>query len=117
MRRGFRTLLFVFIFITLCWSLGTRYLWNHKLATTTAAIDCTFTVKWQQVTIYSDTLDIWYRAGAPDTSSWSSRDWMKLEAGSGLKYENPVYLKRFEYKTVSGTGYIYLMGTKKSAQY
>lgn len=98
-------------------SLGTRYLWADKIAITTAAVDSFFVTRWEFVTIYSDTLDLWLKFGSPDTASWASRDWMKLEAGTSFSFEAPMYLKGLSYKTVTGSGFIYIMGGKKVAQY
>lgn len=98
-------------------TLGTRYYWAHKLAATTVAVDSTFDVKWEQCSIYSDTLEIVYRAGAPDVGSWSSRPWMLIPAGRSINFGPSTKLIRFEYKTKNGTGYIYLVGYKEEAQY
>ena len=118
MKKLFIALLFVmFVGTVSAQTLGSRYLWTHKLAATTSAVDSTFNVRWEFVTVYSDTLDLWLKIGAPDTSGWSSRSWIKLEGGTSLFFERPIYLKRMEWKTVSGSGYLYLIGGKKQKQF
>lgn len=98
-------------------SLGSRYLWTDKVSVSAVAVDSTFQTRWEFVTIYSDTLDLWLKIGAPDTSGWSQRDFIKLGAGTSLSFEAPMYLKRLEFKTVTGSGYIYMIGGKKVVQY
>ena len=97
--------------------LGNMYLWQDSVKTTTVAKDSFFTYRWESVTIYTDTIDIWYRAGAPDTASWSSRDWMKLETGSSLYFGPSTKLRRFEWKARTGVGFIFFVGNKRRAQF
>ena len=98
-------------------SLGSRYLWTNKIAVSSSHVDSTFSKRWEYVTIYSDTLDLWLKIGAPDTSGWSSRDAIMLKAGTSITFEQPAYLKRLEMWTVSGSGYAYLVGIKTSKQH
>ena len=97
--------------------LGNRYFWSKDLAITTTEVDTTFDTSWEVCTIMSDTLDIWLKIGAPDVGSWSSREWFKLEAGMALTIGPTPKLKRMAVKTVNGTGFVYLIGYKKSRQY
>ena len=98
-------------------SLGNRYLWTTTLSVSGVHTDTTFSKRWEYVTIYSDTLDLWMRIGAPDTSGWSSRDSIKLMAGTSLTLEQPAYLNRLEIWTVSGSGNAYLVGIKTTKQH
>lgn len=98
-------------------SLGNRYLWVCKVPVTTTALDCTFSVQWEQVVVFSDTLDLDLKIGAPDISSWGSRSYARLEAGASFSFEAPVRLKKLSAKTVNGTGFLWLVGTKKSRQF
>ena len=84
---------------------------------TTVATDTTFPVVWEVATVYSDTLDMWLRVGAPDVGDWSSRVYFKLESGLTLTIGPTPKLKRLDFKAVNGSGYIYIIGYKKSRQF
>ncbi len=96
---------------------GTNYLWSDSLTTTTAAKDSNFTTRWEQIVVSTDTISIWYRAGAPDVTSWSSRDWIKLDEGASLSFGPATPLQRFEWKADAGAGVIFFQGYKKTPQY
>ncbi len=97
--------------------LGNRYFWQEKIATTTAATDTTFPIEWEVATVYSDTLDMWFKVGAPDVGSWASRIYFKMESGLTLTIGPTPKLKRLAFKTVNGTGFIYIIGYNKSRQF
>lgn len=101
-------------------NIGDAYLWQDSLATTVAAIDCTFDQRWEEVTIRTDSIAVWYRAGAGSdvTTSWASRDWMYLPEGVSLYFGTRTKLKRFEWKAdLSETGVIFFEGIKTEPQY
>ena len=98
-------------------SFGTSYLWSDSLLTRTAAQDSNFTTRWQQLVVSTDTISIWYRAGAPDVTSWSSRDWIKLDEGASLSFGPATPIQRFEWKADAGVGVIFFQGYKKIPQY
>jgi len=96
---------------------GVNYLWQDSTTITTVAIDSAYVVQWEQITVRTDTVVLWYRAGAPDTTSWSSREWMRLASGATLSYGPATPLRRLEFRAGAGTGVIYKEGYKKVAQY
>lgn len=96
---------------------GLNFYWADSIRATTTPIDCTFSRQWRQVVIKTDTIALWFRAGAPDTSSWSSRDWIKLDAGESISFGTATPLKRLEFKADAGTGYVFSMGYKNAPQY
>ena len=97
--------------------MGNRYFWQSKIATSTVAADTTFPIEWEVATVYSDTLDMWFRVGAPDVGDWSSRDYFKVESGLTISIGPTPQLKKLGHKTANGTGFIYIVGYKKSRQY
>lgn len=98
---------------------GNLYLWQHAIAVGTAEQDSAWTgsTEWYDVTIYADTVDTWLTFGAPDTTSWSSRDAILLKAGTSIYIGPSTRLRRMLFSTVSGSGVFYLVGRKKRAQY
>lgn len=98
-------------------TLGNRYFHCDTLNVTTTARDCTWTNEWEVATIYSDSVDVDMRIGAPDVSSWSSRNWMRLQDGSSLMIGPTPSLKKITVKTTTGTGILYIIGYKKVRQY
>ena len=98
---------------------GLLYSWGHKIATTTAEQDSSWSAAnaWYDVTIYTDSLDLWYKLGAPDTASWSSRDFIFLPAGASLYIGPSTRLRRIAFKTVAGTADVYFVGRKRRRQY
>ena len=96
---------------------GTNYFWQDSLALSTSAVDSHFVVKWQQVVFWSNGADLLFRAGSPDTTSWSSRKFTKISAGQTYSFGSATKLIRFEYKASSGSGTLYMSGYKKSAQF
>lgn len=101
--------------------LSNVYLWQHRLSTTTTPQDSTFDVKWEQVSIWSDSLAWYYRSGASstgiDTTSWDSRPAIRVSAGDIVMFGPTVKLRRFEWWMDQGTDYINFFGLKRSAQF
>lgn len=97
---------------------GDRYYWADTLNISTTERDTTFSTEWEEVTMYSDSVDCWVKIGAPDVGSWSSRRWIFLPAGLSINIGPRPRLKRVAVKTVSaGSGVFNLIGYKKEAQY
>jgi len=96
---------------------GNRYLWSDSLAAATTAVDTTFTESWEYASIYSDTVDIEIKVGAPDTTGWSSRKWIQLTKGATLSIGPTPKLKRIEFRTIAGSGTLFIVGTKSTRQY
>lgn len=97
--------------------IGQRYLWADSMSVSTIAADSTFGQRWETVTMWTDTVAIYFRAGAPDVTSWSSRDWIYLPVGSSITFGAATPLVRLEVKTVSGTGKLFMIGNKTKRQY
>ena len=97
--------------------LGHFYTWVHALPVSNTSVDSTFTYRWESVTVYADTVELMLRIGAPDTASWSSREWLYIPKGGVLYFGPTNKLRRLEYKTVTGTGMLYMFGTKKRSMY
>ena len=84
---------------------------------TTTERDTTWTDLWEQVTIHTNHVDVWLKIGAPDYGDWSSRNWLRLDARKPLVIGPSPRLKKLAFKSVQGTGVIYLTGYKKERQY
>ena len=112
---------FFFLFLLLILPLmaeaqfGNRYFWCDTLNATTTARDCTWTDVWEVATIYGDA-DMLLRIGAPDVGNWTSRRWVSIEEGLALTIGPSPNLKKITWKTASGTGVLYVVGYKESAQ-
>lgn len=97
--------------------IGQFYTWQDTLHVTTASVDTTWSTPWTSVTIWSGTVDCYMVFGAPDTSSWSSRIPVKIDAGSALIFGPATKLKRLKVWTRSGEGALYFLGYKSKRQY
>lgn len=93
-----------------------RYFWCDSIPVSGTHQDSAFAVEWDQVTIYSDSVDLWLRAGAPDVANWSDRKAFLHKNGAYHSWGPANKLKRLEFWTKAGTGVIYLVGFKKSRQ-
>jgi len=96
---------------------GTNYYWADTLKARSTAVDSYFTTKWEDITLEADSVNIWYRAGAPDTSDWSNREWMRLTAFESIRFGPATQLRRLEWKTTGTTGDFFMNGHKRTAQY
>ena len=97
--------------------LGNRFWHCDTLYITTAVNDCTWTNEWYEATIYSDTVDVDVRIGAPDTASWNSRIYARLFQGMTITLGPSPKVKKISVKTVTGTGRLYIVGLKNVRQY
>lgn len=93
---------------------GPVYLWQHSISVGTSPIDSTFTIQWEQVSIWFTDGAGYVRLGAPDTGDWSSRPWIKLPAGTVLSIGPMPHLKRLEFKAVTGTVTLNIVGSKRT---
>lgn len=92
---------------------GTNFLWQDSLATTTSETDCTFTQRWEQLTLKADA-SIYFRAAIPgDTASWSSREWTYLDPLESVSFGPGTPIGRLTFKAAVGTCNTYLLGYKK----
>lgn len=96
---------------------STSYTWTDSIGISTTEQDSHFVVQWENVRIWSNGCDLLARIGAPDTTSWDSRSFIKYPAGQVFGFDSGTKLKRLEYKAASGTGSIFFVGDKKSSQY
>jgi hypothetical protein len=96
---------------------GLRYLHVDSLSVSTTAVDTTWELQWEEVTVVADTVDLYIRFGAPDYGSWTSRTWFRLNSGMSISIGPSPKLKKIEIKTVSGTGIVYFIGYKRERQY
>lgn len=96
---------------------GTNYFWSDITLTTTTSIDSFFVTRWENITVYGDTSDFLLRIGAPDTTGWSSRPFIKIKAGTSLSFGPATKLKRLEWKTVSGSDVFTMVGYKRTPQF
>lgn len=95
--------------------IGQFYTWIDNIAITETDIDSTFNTQWESVTIWANTA-IRVTIGAPDTTDWDSRDYVLLSSGASLTFGPATKLNRLEFRANSGTGYIYMVGLKKTIQ-
>lgn len=93
------------------------YTWCQSDTVTATATDSTFSQRWEQCQFWFSGCDGYVRIGAPDTTSWSSRTWLKVADGQiiTIDYRTP-FLKQ-SFKSVSGAGRLYRVGIKRKAQY
>lgn len=117
MRRS-TVILLLFLPSLLFAQLGNRYFHCDTLnINTTTARDTTWSQEWEIATIYTDTLNVDLRVGAPDVGSWSSRNLFYLESGMSLTIGPTPKLKRLWVKARNGTGVCYIIGYKKTRQF
>ena len=113
-------LLFLFmVFSSMVFAqLGNRYFHCDTLNTSTSAADSTWDTAWEMATIYSDSVDLYLKIGAPDVGNWSDRKWIFLPQGLALSIGPTPKLKKLEYKTTgASTGVVYVLGYKKEVKF
>jgi hypothetical protein len=94
-----------------------NYAWGHAISITTTAQDSHFVSQWKEISMWSYGCGLLVRYGVPDTTSWSSRDWIRLIEGQVLTFGPATKLTRLEFKAASGSGTIYFVGYKTTAQF
>ena len=75
----------------------------------------TFDTQWESVTIWASTA-IRITIGAPDTTSWDDRDYVVLSSGLAMSFGPATKLTKLTFRAVTGTGYLYMVGYKKTPQ-
>lgn len=89
------------------------YLWQHKIAVTTTAIDSTTTKVWQDVTVFFFGVDGEIKfATQRDTTNFNSRPYVPLENGQPFRIGPQSKLYRWKFRSQSGSGYFIMVGTK-----
>jgi len=96
--------------------IGQFYTHQDTLHLSSTPVDTLFSVKYQEALIWSYDAAMLFRIGAPDTNSWSSRVPLKLNAGTFFRVGPATPLQRLEVWTTSGTGTVYILGSKKTRQ-
>lgn len=100
-----------------------RYAWSDSIAVTATAKDSAFVVNWE-------TAHLWFRGctglirfamTSADTTGWDDKQWIILDPNtifSITKHKDlgVAGLDRLEFKAASGTGALFIVGTKRSAQ-
>jgi hypothetical protein len=114
------------LLVVLFWAVGglstshaqtVTYLWADSLGLSSTGRDSLFATPWEEVSIFVSGGSAYVKYGAPDTTSWSSRNFILLIEGQVITFGPGTKLKRLKYKMASGTGTIYFIGTKKRAQF
>lgn len=99
-------------------SIVPNYAWADSITVGTSSTDSLFINRWEQVALkFEGTSTGYIRFGAPDTTSWSSRDWYQLTAGEVLVFGPATKLVRAEWKTSTGTMTVYMAGYKRVPQW
>lgn len=112
-------LIFISVMFSSCTygQLGSRYFHCDTLNVTPSARDTTWTDPWEQALIYADSVDLYLKIGAPDVAQWSSRYWIYWPSGMALSIGPSPKLKRLQFRTVTGSGVVYILGYKKERQW
>jgi len=97
---------------------GTKFIWTDSLTVTTAGVDSFFTNQWEEVTFWCRSADGEYKASTrSDTTSWSSRDFVRIVEHQQVYFGPATKLGRLEFKANSGTVTLYMTGTKTVSRY
>lgn len=96
--------------------LSTRYYWSDSLHVTTTTIDCTFTERWDYVSFWADSCDIYYKAAAPDTNGITTRPRQLLYEGQVKSFGPATPLKRIIIYASSDSGTVWIEGYKRKRQ-
>lgn len=104
-----------------CQILGNSYTWQDTIVISGTAIDSLYTVKWESISMWADSVDWYIIVGASargvDTTSWSSRIPTLINAGDIFVIDDGKKLRRAKFWTRSGTGTMNVLGEKKTSQY
>ena len=102
MKRLILLCLFLFCFSGLSKAqFGSRYMHIDTLQISTTERDTTWSTVWEFVTLYTDTVSINIKVGAPDIDNWSTRKWLYIENGAALSIGPAPNLKMLTVKNVS----------------
>lgn len=90
-------------------------LYTSRLSVTTTKADTTFTGddRWETVSIWFDSCSAYIQVGSPgDTASISTRDSILVPEKTVISFGPGAKLRRIRYWATSGTGMLYMIGTK-----
>lgn len=97
--------------------LGTNYVWVDSATVNTIGRDSTFVRQWEAVSFWCRGGEGWFRAGAPDTASWSSRKYSRIAENQVVSFDAGTPLKRLQFRANTGNVVFYFVGYKKRKQY
>ena len=116
--------LFLFTFLIVCLPITAQgqsdamFAHSDSFAVSTDTTDIFFSPIYQQVTVKVEGANMWIIPGAPDTTSWSTRDeWIYMVIGETISFGTLTKLRALRVKTDSGSGVLYVVGAKKDMQY
>lgn len=96
---------------------GTSWTWVDSATVNTTGRDSVFSTRWESVSFWSRGGESWFRAGAPDTASWSSRKWTRLAENQVVTFDAGTPLKRLQFRSNTSTVVFYFVGYKKRKQF
>lgn len=97
--------------------IGTFYVHSDSSSCIVTSVDTTYSTVWTQLTIWSTDIDILLKIGAPDTTSWSDRKYLRIPVGQSITFGPATKVRRLEYRSQSGSGTIYFIGYKTVSQF
>lgn len=100
--------------------LGNNYIWTDSIAVSTTIQDSTWAgiyERWEQVTLWFSGCGGMVKIGAPDTTGFSSRDWIELYENRSLTIGPYTRLRRLWFRSDTGSGVMYMIGFKKTQQH
>jgi hypothetical protein len=98
-------------------ALGVNYSWSDSILVNTGGRDSTFATIWESVNIWFRGGEGYVRFGAPDTTGWNSRKFVRLADNQILGFDAGTKLRRLQFKAATGTATIYFAGYKKRRQF
>ena len=113
-----KLLICIFLFICISGVSAQQYAWTDSLAASTTSVDTTFSPRWNGCTLWftGSAGLVKFATSSSDTAGWSDKTWTELAQGQTLGFwQVPYYqcmLYRLEYKSVSATGAVHIVGVK-----
>ena len=99
-----------------CQPLGVNYTWTDSATVGIIGRDSTFTRIWEEVNVWCRGGEGWIRIGAPDTSGWASRKFIRLADTQVISFGPGTRLRRIQFKSMTGTVIFFFSGYKKRWQ-
>ena len=93
------------------------YVWIQSDTVKTTAVDSTWATRWEQCTFYFYGCDALIKIGAPDTTDWASRTWLRVPEYVPISIDYRTPFKKLSYKAETGAGRLYLVGIKRTTQF
>lgn len=93
-----------------------KYNWIESFAVTTTEVDTIFTDQYESCTIHADTVDLWVKFAAPTVTDMDNLAWFLIPVGGKLDFGVATPLRRLVFKSVSGSGRLYITGSKAVPQ-